>query len=92
MLTELNGKGGCVCEPARKGELRCPLIVRPTSEDVVTGELFGVLSSLQRSLVAAGPLNHALGTERFPSPGFPGSSNRTVAKTANLSTTTSDMD
>lgn len=29
--------GGCLCEPARKGELRCPLIVRPTSEDVVTG-------------------------------------------------------
>lgn len=46
MLTELNGKGGCVCEPARKGELRCPLIVRPNSEDVVTGELFGILRVL----------------------------------------------
>ncbi|MCX7397427.1 MAG: hypothetical protein NT138_07065 [Planctomycetales bacterium] len=65
MLTELNGKGGCVCEPARKGELRCPLIVRPTSEDVVTGELFGILRVLNARWWLPDLLNHALGSERF---------------------------
>lgn len=65
MLTELNGKGGCVCEPARKGELRCPLIVRPNSEDVVTGELFGILRVLNARWWLPDLLNHALGTERF---------------------------
>jgi hypothetical protein len=65
MLTELNGKGGCVCEPARKGELRCPLIVRPMSEDVVTGELFGVLRVLNPRWWLPDFLNQALGAERF---------------------------
>lgn len=65
MLTELNGKGGCLCEPARKGELRCPLIVRPTSEDVVTGELFGTLRHLNPRWWLPDMLNQALGTERF---------------------------
>lgn len=65
MLTELNGKGGCLCEPARKGELRCPLIVRPTSEDVVTGQLFGTLKVLNPRWWLPDLLNHALGTERF---------------------------
>lgn len=65
MLTELNGKGGCLCEPARKGELRCPLIVRPTSEDVVTGQLFGTLKVLNPRWWLPDFLNQALGTERF---------------------------
>ncbi len=65
MLTELNGKGGCLCEPARKGELRCPLIVRPTSEDVVTGELFGTLKVLNPRWWLPDFLNLALGAERF---------------------------
>jgi hypothetical protein len=65
MLTELNGKGGCLCEPARKGELRCPLIVRPTSEDVVTGELFGTLRNLNPRWWLPDMLNQALGVERF---------------------------
>lgn len=65
MLTELNGKGGCVCEPARRGELRCPLIVRPTSEDVVTGEIFGVLKVLNPRWWLPDILNQALGAERF---------------------------
>lgn len=65
MLTELNGKGGCLCEPARKGELRCPLIVRPTSEDVVTGELFGTLKTLNPRWWLPDLLNKALGAERF---------------------------
>ena len=65
MLTEVNGKGGCLCEPARKGELRCPLIVRPTSEDVVTGELFGILKVLNPRWWLPDILNRALGAERF---------------------------
>lgn len=65
MLTELNGKGGCLCEPARKGELRCPLIVRPTSEDVITGQLFGTLRVLNPRWWLPDFLNQALGTERF---------------------------
>jgi hypothetical protein len=65
VLTELNGKGGCLCEPARKGELRCPLIVRPTSEDVVTGQLFGTLRVLNPRWWLPDFLNQALGTERF---------------------------
>jgi hypothetical protein len=65
VLTELNGKGGCLCEPARKGKLRCPLIVRPTSEDVVTGELFGILKVLNPRWWLPDILNQALGAERF---------------------------
>lgn len=65
MLAELGGKGGCLCEPARAGTLRCPLIVRPTSEDVITGELFGVLKNLNPRWWLADFLNRALGTERF---------------------------
>ncbi|MCA8988385.1 MAG: hypothetical protein KDA78_12120 [Planctomycetaceae bacterium] len=65
VLTELGGKGGCLCEPARKGELRCPLIVRPTSEDVVTGHLFGVLKALNSRWWLPDLLNQALGEERF---------------------------
>ncbi|WP_254511383.1 hypothetical protein [Anatilimnocola floriformis] len=65
MLTELNGKGGCLCEPARKGELRCPLIVRPTSEDVVTGHIFGTLKAINPRWWLPDLLNLALGAERF---------------------------
>ena len=65
MLTELNGKGGCLCELARAGQLRCPLIVRPTSEDVVTGHLFGTLSVLNPRWWLPDLLNRALGTARF---------------------------
>jgi len=65
MLTELNGKGGRVCELAGKGEIRCPLIVRPTSEDVVTGNLFGVLSVLNPRWWVPDLLNRALSASRF---------------------------
>ena len=50
MLTELRGKGGRICQPALDGALRCPLIARPTSEDVVTGNLFGDILSDQASM------------------------------------------
>lgn len=66
MLTELGGKGGDVCRHAREGEIKCPLIVRPTSEDVVTGELFGVLEALNPRWWLSDLLNAALGEERFP--------------------------
>ena len=36
MLAEMNGKAGTLCSEARNGAIRCPLIVRPTSEDVIT--------------------------------------------------------
>ena len=65
MRTELGGKSGCLCGPARKGELRCPLIVRPTSEDVVTGNLFGALNVINPRWWLPDLLNQALGEERF---------------------------
>lgn len=65
MLTELGGKGGCLCEPAKSGTLRCPLIVRPTSEDVVTGHLFGTLRAINPRWWLPDFLNQALGVERY---------------------------
>ena len=65
MLTEMLGKGGRVCEPARTGQLRCPLIVRPTSEDVITGQLFGALRAVSPRCWLPDFLNRGLGTERF---------------------------
>jgi hypothetical protein len=65
MLTELNHKGGCLCQPAREGQLRCPLIVRPTSEDVVTGNLFQVLKVLNPYWWLPDLLNQALGVNHF---------------------------
>lgn len=65
MLTELYRKGGRVCEPAREGRLRCPLIVRPTSEDVITGHLSLVLRALNPRWWLPDLLNTALGTGRF---------------------------
>ena len=65
MLTELRGKGGCVCRPAREGKLHCPLIVRPTSEDVITGEIFQVLNAINPRRWLPDLLNTALGAARF---------------------------
>lgn len=65
MLTELGGKGGRVCHSAVDGTLRCPLIVRSTSEDVVTGNLFGALRAINPRWWLPQFLNHGLGTERF---------------------------
>lgn len=65
MLTELLGKGGRICRPAMEGEQRCPLIVRPTSEDVVTGHLCQVLRVLNSEWWLPDLLNLALGTSRF---------------------------
>ena len=65
MLTELGNKAGCLCEPAARGDLRCPLMVRSTSEDVLTGELFDKLGSINPRWWIPDLLNRALGAERF---------------------------
>lgn len=65
MLTEMLGKGGTLCSQARTGQIRCPLIVRPTSEDVVTGHLFQSLRCLNPRWWLPDLLNEALGTDRF---------------------------
>lgn len=65
MLTELNGKGGNLCSQSRSGEIRCPLIVRPTSEDVITGEVFQALGYLNPRWWLPDLLNTALGAPRF---------------------------
>jgi hypothetical protein len=66
MLTELRGKGGCVCQAAREGKIRCPLIVRPTSEDVITGELFQTLGAITPRWWLPDLLALGLAKHRFP--------------------------
>ena len=65
MLTELLGKGGNLCSHAKTGEIRCPLIVRPTSEDVITGHIFQSLGYLNPRWWLPDLLNTALGADRF---------------------------
>lgn len=65
MLTELRGKGGNLCSHARSGEIRCPLIVRPTSEDVITGNIFQSLCYLNPRWWLPDLLNAGLGANRF---------------------------
>src|SRR5262249_54728297 len=59
------GKGGQVCRHAKAGEIKCPLILRPTSEDVVTGHLFQILRALQPRWWLPDFLNRALGAAKF---------------------------
>jgi hypothetical protein len=65
MLTELRGKGGRICQSALDGTLRCPLIIRPTSEDVVTGNLFGTLGAINPRWWLPHLLNRGLKAKRF---------------------------
>ena len=65
MLTEMRGKGGNLCSHARSGEIRCPLIVRPTSEDVITGHIFQSLGYLNPRWWLPDLLNAGLGANRF---------------------------
>jgi hypothetical protein len=65
MLTEMLGKGGTLCSQARSGQIRCPLIVRPTSEDVITGALFQSLGYINPRWWLPHLLNQALGAPRF---------------------------
>ncbi|WP_337175110.1 hypothetical protein [Paludisphaera sp.] len=65
MLTEILGKGGALCKEARSGRIRCPLIIRPTSEDAVTGQIVQTLRVLNSRWWLPDLLNTALGTRRF---------------------------
>jgi hypothetical protein len=65
LLTELHGKGGTLCSASRAGQIRCPLIVRPTSEDVITGEIFQALGCLNPRWWLPDLLNLGLRTDRF---------------------------
>jgi len=65
LLAEIHGKGGNLCQQARTGQIRCPLIVRPTSEDVVTGQLFQALGCVNPRWWLPDLLNAALGSTRF---------------------------
>jgi hypothetical protein len=65
MLTELHGKGGRLCEPAQGGLIRCPLLIRSTSEDVITGELVQVMRTINPRWWLTDFLNTALGAKRF---------------------------
>ncbi len=66
MLVELHGKAGALCEPARLGHQKCPLIVRPTSEDNVTAHVVHALRLLSPRHWVSDLLNAALGCDRFP--------------------------
>jgi hypothetical protein len=65
MLTELHCKGGRVCEAAQSGQMRCPLLIRSSSEDVITGELVQVMRTINPRWWLADFLNAALGARRF---------------------------
>ncbi len=65
MLTEMLGKGGRICSQARSGQIRCPLIVRPTSEDVITGHLAQTLRVLPPRWWLPDLLNLSLRAPRF---------------------------
>lgn len=65
MLTELHGKSGTFCEPARQGKLRCPLLVRSTSEDVITGHMVQAMRAINPRWWLPDLLNEALQAERF---------------------------
>lgn len=65
MLIEQHGKAGTLCQPARLGNLHCPLIVRATSEDNITAHLVHALRTLNPRQWVCDFLNAALGAERF---------------------------
>ncbi len=60
IYVELHKKGGKLCEKAKSGELHCPLIVRPTSEDVIVGNVFGTLKHIPPHLWLNPLLNKAI--------------------------------
>lgn len=67
MLTELHRKAGRICGPAQQGELHCPLIVRPSSEDVITGHIAQVMRAVNPRWYLAELLNRGLEAKRFHS-------------------------
>lgn len=65
MLTELHQKSGNMCRQAREGQLRCPMIVRSSSEDVITGHLVHALRLLNPTWWVPDLLNQGLQAPRF---------------------------
>lgn len=65
MLLELHAKAGGLCSEAKAGAIHCPLIVRPTSEDVVTGQIVQSLRLINPRHWLSDLLNRGLGTTRF---------------------------
>lgn len=65
VLVELGKKAGCLCDLAERGTVHCPLNVRETSEDVVTGELFGKLQLIDPRWWLPDFLNRSLGTNEY---------------------------
>jgi len=66
MLVELHTRGGNLCSQADDGSIRCPLIVRPTSEDAVTGQIVRTRKLIDPRQRLSDLLNRGLGTDRFP--------------------------
>lgn len=65
---ERNGtKAGRVCDRTYRKGPGCPLILRQTSEDVLTGNVFGILRRIRPSLWLRPFLNHAFRTKHFRS-------------------------
>ena len=58
-------KAGRVCSRDYRQGTGCPLIVRSTSEDVLTANVFGILRRLRPSLWLRPMLNEAFRTRRF---------------------------
>lgn len=65
IAVELYGKQGRVCSRDYRNGNGCPLIVRPTSEDVLTANVFGILRRLRPSLWLRSLLSEAFETKRF---------------------------
>jgi hypothetical protein len=65
VLIELHGKGGSLCRQAKAGQIHCPLIIRPTSEDAITGDLVHALRCINSYWWLPDLLNAAVGACRF---------------------------
>lgn len=65
VLVEIGRKAGCLCVLAEQGKIHCPLNVRATSEDVVTGELFGKLQLIDPRWWLPELLNRSLDTTDY---------------------------
>ncbi len=60
-------KAGHVCDRSYRQGASCPLILRQTSEDIITANVFGLLRRMRPSLWLRPWLNHAFKTNRFRS-------------------------
>ena len=58
-------KAGHVCDPSYRRGRNCPLILRQTSEDVVTANVFGILRRMPPALWLRPLLNQAFRTKHF---------------------------